>query len=227
MKQKLNDLISVKECLESHNIDPSKVLSEFKIDEEIHHLKKELKLQVQKRKEMDIESLPNPNHQEAKRTCFSHQTMPRGISFYNQSMQPGYSYRDFNYIPPSLLNAPALPVNITNSVTSGLAGPNGNIWPYGWQDESSVLVEKYLVQPYPRQSQTYDTQPSLTGLYGRRPGFPVCMPGRPGYPGYIPSGGFPARRGLGSDLYAFADVVEKETRGSRAVGSGTGRSSYY
>nr|GEU31867.1 protein FRIGIDA-like [Tanacetum cinerariifolium] len=221
MNQKLDDLISVKECLESHNIDPSKVLSEFKIDEEIHHLKKELKLQVQKRKAMGI--LPNPNHQEAKRTCFSHQTMPH-VSLYNQSMQPGYSYRDSNYIPPSLLKAPALPVNITNSVTSGLAGPNGNIWPYGWQDESSALVEKYLVQPYPRQSQTYDTQPSLTGFYGRRPGFPVFMPGRPGY---IPSGGFPARRGPGSDLYAFADVAEKETRGSRAVGSGTGRPSYY
>ncbi|GJR99048.1 FRIGIDA-like protein 3 [Tanacetum coccineum] len=229
MKQHLDDLTSVKECLESHDIDPSKVLPEFKIDEEIHHLKKELKLQVQKRKAMDIESLPNPNHQQAKRTCLSRKTMPRGISLYSRSMQSGHNYRDFNlnlssnYIPPSFVNAPALPVNTTNSVTSGLAGPNDNIWPYGWQDESA-LAEKYLVQPYPRQSQTYDTQPSLTRLYGRRPGFPVCMSGRPRYPGYFPADGFPARRGPGSDLYAFADVVEKGTRGSRAVGSGTGYS---
>ncbi|PWA36908.1 frigida-like protein [Artemisia annua] len=64
MKRQLDDLVSVKECLESHNIDPSKVLPEFKIAEKIHQLKKELKLKfpVQKRKAMDIESLPNPNY---------------------------------------------------------------------------------------------------------------------------------------------------------------------
>ncbi|XP_076882676.1 uncharacterized protein LOC143531215, partial [Bidens hawaiensis] len=91
VKQHLFDLKSVKQCLESHNVDPSTLLPDFKINERIQNLEKEVnewKL-IHKRR-----SKENPIHQEAKRACVSHQNMPhqpRPVGHY-RSPQPITSY---------------------------------------------------------------------------------------------------------------------------------------
>ncbi|XP_035846192.1 uncharacterized protein LOC110941666 isoform X2 [Helianthus annuus] len=218
-KQQLLDLKSVKQCLESHNIDPSTHLPDFKINEKIQNLEKELNEEkpIQKRKSLD-----GPIHQEAKRACFGHESMPPhqspidhyGMNRYHQSTQLSTGYRDLhnsyisNYSPSSVYvynNTPAMRETITSPVPNGPAGGftgsynhmhhSANVQPYGWHGPS--------VQHYPRHVQTYDSQP-----YGRdRP--QGWVPPEP-LPPSNPSRGFPRRRGPSSDLYSFADKVEKE-----------------
>ncbi|KAJ0790266.1 hypothetical protein HanPI659440_Chr05g0213501 [Helianthus annuus] len=217
-KQQLLDLKSVKQCLESHNIDPSTHLPDFKINEKIQNLEKELNEEkpIQKRKSLD-----GPIHQEAKRACFGHESMPPhqspvdhyGMNRYHQSTQLSTGYRDIpnsyisNYSPSSVYvyNTPAMRETITSPVPNGPAGGftgsynhmhhSANVQPYGWHGPS--------VQHYPRPVQTYDSQP-----YGRdRP--QGWVPPEP-LPPSNPSRGFPRRRGPSSDLYSFADKVEKE-----------------
>ncbi|KAL9997358.1 hypothetical protein Hdeb2414_s0631g00926891 [Helianthus debilis subsp. tardiflorus] len=217
-KQQLLDLKSVKQCLESHNIDPSTHLPDFKINEKIQNLEKELNEEkpIQKWKSLD-----GPIHQEAKRACFGHESMPPhqspidhyGMNRYHQSTQLSTGYRDIhnsyisNYSPSSVYvyNTPAMRETITSPVPNGPAGGftglynhmhhSANVQPYGWHGPS--------VQHYPRPVQTYDSQP-----YGRdRP--QGWVPPEP-LPPSNPSRGFPRRRGPSSDLYSFADKVEKE-----------------
>ncbi|MFS7940352.1 hypothetical protein Hanom_Chr05g00463451 [Helianthus anomalus] len=217
-KAEFLDLKSVKQCLESHNIDPSTHLPDFKINEKIQHLEKELNEEkpIQKRKSLD-----GPIHQEAKRACFGHESMPPhqspvdhyGMNRYHQSTQLSTGYRDIhnsyisNYSPSSVYvyNTPAMRETITSPVPNGPAGGftgpynhmhhSANVQPYGWHEPS--------VQHYPRHVQTYDSQP-----YGRdRP--QGWVPPEP-LPPSNPSRGFPRRRGPSSDLYSFADKVEKE-----------------
>lgn len=78
MKQQLSDLKYVKECLEFHKVEPSNVLSDYKINEKICYLEKEINSRnfSPKRKSTELEFLENPMHHEAKRPCFSHENMP-------------------------------------------------------------------------------------------------------------------------------------------------------
>nr|GEU31868.1 putative frigida-like protein [Tanacetum cinerariifolium] len=106
--------------------------------------------------------------------------------------------------------------------TSGLTGPCGtSVYGKTVTDQlvhkvDSALIEKYLGQPYLRQSQTYDSQPSSTGLYSRPSGM-SSLESYTRLPEYSPS---VATRHT-PDLYSFADTVEMESRGSHASRIGT------
>ncbi|KAI3686324.1 hypothetical protein L1987_79998 [Smallanthus sonchifolius] len=256
MKQQLLDLKSVKQCLKSHNIDPSTLLPDFKINEKMQNLEKEIHegQRIQKRKSLENpihheakhqkrKSLENPIHHEAKRACFSHENMPRqqkrvdhhDMSPYKRSTQPSTSKVDFDrnlgnsYIPyysaSSVYNAPATPKHIPGLVPNGAGGgfPGSydqmrhpaNVRPYG-------LHEPYG-QHYLRHGQTYDSPPY--GQHYSRHGQTYDSPpygrplGRGPPPDSLQSGGFQGRRGPSLDLYSFADLVEKESRGFRSSGS--------
>ncbi|KAJ0748017.1 hypothetical protein HanOQP8_Chr05g0196281 [Helianthus annuus] len=219
MKQQLFDLKSVKQCLESHNIDLSTHLPDFKINERIQNLEKELNKEkpIQKRKSLD-----GPIYQEAKRACSGHENMPHrqspvdhyGMNRYHQSTQLSTSYFDpcrdlhnsyiSNYTPSSVYNSPAMHETIPSPVPNGPAvgsfiGSNGhihhsaNVRPYGRHEP--------YVQHYSRHGQTYDSQP-----YGRgRPW--EWGPPEPFPPTSNPLGGFPRRRGPTLDLYSDADKI--------------------
>ncbi|KAJ0578517.1 hypothetical protein HanIR_Chr05g0248801 [Helianthus annuus] len=219
MKQQLFDLKSVKQCLESHNIDPSVPFPDFQINEKIQNLEKELNKEkpIQKRKSLD-----GPIYQEAKRACSGHENMPHrqspvdhyGMNRYHQSTQLSTSYFDpcrdlhnsyiSNYTPSSVYNSPAMHETIPSPVPNGPAvgsfiGSNGhihhsaNVKPYGRHEP--------YVQHYSRHGQTYDSQP-----YGRgRPW--EWGPPEPFPPTSNPLGGFPRRRGPTLDLYSDADKI--------------------
>ncbi|KAI3820622.1 hypothetical protein L1987_08170 [Smallanthus sonchifolius] len=230
MKQQLSDLESVKQCLESHNVDPSVLLPDFNINKKIQNLEKEIRegKRIQKRK-----SLENPIHQEPKRK--------HGMSPYKQSTQPSASKVDFdrnlgnsyitNYSASSVYNAPATPEYIPGPVPNDVGGGfpgyydqmvhTANVRPYGWHEPYGQHYSRHgqtydsppYGQHYSRHGQTYDSPP-YGRPWGRGP------PERfPGFPDSSSSGGFPGRRGPSSDLYSFADLVEKESRGFRSSGS--------
>ncbi|XP_024976860.1 uncharacterized protein LOC112514561 isoform X2 [Cynara cardunculus var. scolymus] len=287
-KKQLSYLKSVRKCLEAHNVDLSKPLADYKINERIHQLEKEIneldsksveKNPSRKRKVKEAESSRNEKQHETKRTRLSsHKNLPQepkpvnyyAKSPYNQLTRSGSSsYFDRKlpsdcigaYPTSSVLSAPGLSENVASSVAiesesglagggmligsygSGLAVESGgglsscyggtypdqvmNGRPYGWH-EDSLLVERYLGQPYSRIGQTYDLQPStsgLIGLYGRQLGRP-SLETFPGLPSSSGSQGFSGQGAPGSDLYRFADtVVQNESyRGSYASGGGTIRS---
>ncbi|GKC20706.1 protein FRIGIDA [Tanacetum coccineum] len=317
-KQLLSNYRSVKKCLESHNIDPSKFLPYININEKIQHMEHEIaeekkrkgkrsrrappptgpkankrevnhkvpktikevssmrgheETTIQKRKAIEDESLENLKHHAEKRAYFVHENISHdqkpvhdqyGLIPYYRSTQLSNSYFDFDrnlsnnhvttYSAPSVYSASALPENRISSVPSGFAGPyctTGLTGPYGTSGLAgsygttgltgpsgtsaygrtvtdqlvhkvdSALIEKYLGQPYSRQSQTYDSQPSSTGLYSRPSGL-SSLESYTRLPDYSPS--VPTRHA--PDLYSFADTVEMESRGSHASRIGTSRSSY-
>ncbi|KAI7731866.1 hypothetical protein M8C21_032230 [Ambrosia artemisiifolia] len=136
-KQQLFDLKSIKQCLESHNVDPSVLLPDIKINEKIQNLENEVNKWkiIQKRK-----SLENPFQQETKRACFGHESMTSqqkpvdhyGMNRFNQSTQLGTSYFDSdrnssnsyitNHSASSVYNASAMPENMPDLVPNGLSG---------------------------------------------------------------------------------------------------------
>ncbi|KAJ0923701.1 hypothetical protein HanPSC8_Chr05g0219141 [Helianthus annuus] len=218
MKQQLFDLKSVKQCLESHNIDPSVPFPDFQINEKIQNLEKELNKEkpIQKRKSLD-----SPIYQEAKRACSGHENMPHhqspvdhyGMNRYHQSTQLSTSYFDpcrdlhnsyiSNYTPSSVYNSPAMHETITSPMPNGPAvgsfiGSNGhihhsaNVKPYGRHEP--------YVQHYSRHGQTYDSQP-----YGR--GRPWEWGPPEPFPPSNPLGCFPRRWGPTLDLYSDADKI--------------------
>nr|XP_043606914.1 uncharacterized protein LOC122578927 [Erigeron canadensis] len=151
--QQLSDLKSIRGCLETHKIDPSKFLPAMKINEKLEQLEKVINEQdlkstgekstlKRKEKETDLSKDPN-NQQQAKRICFSHENLSHeqnphdhyGIHPFKRSTQPSCSsYFDQNlpnsyyviaYSASSVFSAPVLPPNITSSVHGGLAGSYG------------------------------------------------------------------------------------------------------
>ncbi|XP_076882669.1 protein FRIGIDA-like [Bidens hawaiensis] len=206
-KQHIFDLTLVKQCLESHNVDPSTLLPDFKINERIQNLEKEVndwKL-IQKRKSQE-----SPIHQEAKRACYVHENTPHhhkpvdhfGMDRFNRSTQPSTSYITKHPASP-VYNAYARPENRNGSVPNGPAGGfrgsydqtvhTANNQPHGWHAPYG--------QHYPRHGQTYDSQPDhRLWDQGQLESFP----------------GFLGSRPPPSDLYGFAKLVEKGWRGSRA-----------
>ncbi|KAK9080592.1 hypothetical protein SSX86_000350 [Deinandra increscens subsp. villosa] len=204
LKQHLSDLNSVKQCLHSHNIDPSMLLPDFNIEEKIQNLEKEInewKL-IPKRK-----SLETPIHHEPKRACFGHEDMPRqhnpvdhyGMNPYNRPATPstGYFHHDRNHCntyAPNYSPSPS-PVYNTPPTPNYIPGPYDQMMVHQATVRPHGLHEPYG-QHYPRYGQTYDPRPHA----------------RPWGWGPPPPGGFPGRRGPTSDLYHFADIVEKESR---------------
>ncbi|KAK1407128.1 hypothetical protein QVD17_38739 [Tagetes erecta] len=181
MKQQLCDLQSVKQCLESHNIDPSVLLPEFKFNELIRNLEKEINEWnlTQKRK-----SSENPIQHEQKRACFGHENIQQhqqkradhfDINPYTRSTPPSTRQFDLNpsniYTPnyslPSVCSAPAIPKNIHGPVANSLprafhGSYNQMVHPdnaqrYGWRGEYD--------QYYSRHGQTYDS-PNDVRPYG-------------------------------------------------------------
>ncbi|KAJ9567873.1 hypothetical protein OSB04_003839 [Centaurea solstitialis] len=144
-KKQLWNLKSIRRCLESHNVDPSKPLADYKINERIEQLEKEINeldsISVEenpsrKRKVKEAESSRNHKH-EMKRTRLSSHENPtpepvpveyHAKSPYNRSTRSGTSSYFDRKLPSDYLGA--YPI----SSVLGAPGPLGNV-------TSSVAVE--------------------------------------------------------------------------------------
>ncbi|XP_076919297.1 uncharacterized protein LOC143580038 [Bidens hawaiensis] len=176
---------SVKQCLESHNVDPSTLLPDFKINERIQNLEKEVnewKL-IHKRKSKENP----PIHHEPKRACVSHQNMP------HQHRPPVGHYPSPQLSTSYITAHSASPGNTPGYYVQAVHMANGQ--PYGWRGPYG--------QHYPGHGQTYVSQPY------HRPWEQAQLAQLALFPGLLGS------RPPSSDLYRFADFVEKGTRGSR------------
>ncbi|KAK1407127.1 hypothetical protein QVD17_38738 [Tagetes erecta] len=199
-KRQLTDLISVRQCLESHNIDPSMLLPDFEINKRIQNLEKEINEEILFRKR---ESLESPIHREPKRARLGHTNMPhqqKHVDHYDMRQLTPPSTRHLyldrnhsnsyitNYLHPSVLNAPR-----------GLAG--------GLRGSYDQMVHLDNVQPYGHYTrhvqayapETYCRPPELSPLES----FPAFLD---------PPHGLPLRQATSLDLYRFADMVENEVR---------------
>ncbi|XP_076939747.1 uncharacterized protein LOC143608652 [Bidens hawaiensis] len=186
VKQHLLDLKSVKQCLESHNIGPSMLLPNFKINERIQYLEKEVNEGkfIQKRKPLEY-----PIHHEPKRACVSHQNMPHqhrppvdhyNMNRFNWSPHPSTSYITAHSASPAY-NPYAMPGNTPGHYDQQ---------PYGWHGPYG--------QHYPRHGQTYNSHPY------HRPWEQGPLESFPGFMG---------RRLQSLDLYGFAELVKRGSRG--------------
>ncbi|KAI3673669.1 hypothetical protein L6452_39793 [Arctium lappa] len=157
-KKQLSDLKSVRKCLETHNVDPSKPLADYKINERILQLEKEIneldsksveENPARKRKVKETESSRNQKQHETKRTRLSsHENLPQepkpvdyhAKSSYNQLTRSGSSsYVDRKlpsdyigaYPTSSVLRAPGLPENVASlvAVESGGGLAGGGMLP--------------------------------------------------------------------------------------------------
>ncbi|XP_076939745.1 uncharacterized protein LOC143608649 isoform X2 [Bidens hawaiensis] len=193
-KQHIFDLTLVKQCLESHNVDPSTLLPAFKINERIQILEKEVnewKL-IHKRKSQE-----NSIHPEPKRACYVHEPVDHyGMDRFNRSTQPSTSYVTKHPASP-VYNAYARPENRNGSVPNGQAGGYRG----SYNQTMYTANNQSYGQHYPRHDQTYGSQPD------HRPWDQKQLESFPGFLGSQPPS---------SDLYGFAKLVEKGWRGSRA-----------
>ncbi|KAM7471603.1 hypothetical protein LguiA_009786 [Lonicera macranthoides] len=234
----VNNMRSVVHCLKQKGLDHSKLLPEWKLDEKILGLEKEI-AEIGKEIKKEIEETAKPKRKaditepskksKAPKVKHSQQTGKAP----QQHKAPAYADRRSAYDMPTQINHldggfPAH-INVYSASPYGLMTNHGSQL-YGWHGDTPLTLSERLVGP------SSEGQPSSVGFNGlyRRPSPPLeSFAGLPDQRSFEGFAGLPdqqqsdrvLRRSSASDLYQFVDsVVEMESNrngGSSRAGGGT------
>ncbi|XP_059285483.1 protein FRIGIDA-like isoform X1 [Lycium ferocissimum] len=227
-KRELSTMRSVMECLEAHNIDPSKLIARFRISDRIISLEEKIAREDQRRKNV----VPNwrfnktrlserIEDRQAKRTRILGLEQQRTVNYISSQRSPlltgGTAGHTYGYsVPPPVFPGPVagpIPDTVPGSYAGfrrrmpvedkagQIGGYNNQL--YGWQGDASMHHER-----------------AISHNYGYRPSAP--WQGSMGLPNALPVGR--GNRNAASDLYQLANAVPGtaplyQNSGSHAIGA--------
>ncbi|KAL3512027.1 hypothetical protein ACH5RR_024744 [Cinchona calisaya] len=248
-KKQLASMKSVVKCLESHKIDPSKLLPGWQINEKIKSLEKDIadfdknirEKMVQKRKADEIEFSMLKN-QEVKRSRYTgqgpqHQKVTADIDCERNMLGGVHDYTNRSFASSSVLHGAG--AGLLSESIGGISASAAGVLQTGsyagvhsgavvdaageivhYDGQTYRLRDADAVLSERLAAHTYAGQPSSYGLMSLYRSSP-SLEGFPGLPSSSTVG--VAHRSSASDIYQFADsVVESElyhSSGSRAAGA--------